>query len=312
VLKSKAKKFSLSHNRDSLTNSFEFLLSRRDFMSCPYEDRLDIVADYVRGDLPENEQEAFEIHYVGCEECYRTLRFVEKAAHTIYHYGNSIFAPKAAVKKFAWSESFQKLKTAFIEFSIPEQWKSAAEALAAYALIVAVLSVAFHWIKPGAQEKTPATYVERESIFGPQRSTNKLGTLPPLQPLNWMTMAAPTENAELFTRLDSIRPIYQKGDYQLAAKYLDLLAKNYPQSVEIHLYLGISQLLAHQPTAAVQNLEKVLQANPDHSPAQWYLAHGYLGQRRRTEAQNLLTTLVKKQDPEYSRSAEALLKKIQK
>jgi cytochrome c-type biogenesis protein CcmH/NrfG len=57
-------------------------------------------------------------------------------------------------------------------------------------------------------------------------------------------------------------------------------------------------------------LQRVLQLNPEHAAAKWYLAQAYHAQGDLAESQRLLTTLIDQRDPQYGKSAAALLKRI--
>jgi hypothetical protein len=266
--------------------------------------------------LTATEQEAFEAHYLGCEECFRALRFVEKTTHTMHYYGDSIFAPAPARPKLAWSAWWENLKTWWSSLTIPDQWKSAIPALATYVLLVVTMSAAYYWIAAGSrgdhQPSTP-THVDREGGFLSHSSAAQLAALAQVQPLEWTLLETSEVNPELRAKLEAIRPIYQDHpQYQEAADRLTAIAAEFPQVIAIRLFAGISQLLAHQPADAIPNLQSVLEHHPDHAAAQWYLAQGYLLQGRGHEAASLLSTIKDKQDSPYSPQAEKLLEALNK
>lgn len=80
--------------------------------------------------------------------------------------------------------------------------------------------------------------------------------------------------------VDDVAPglnAYRAGDYATAARELEAVQQNYPRSVEIPFYLGVSRLFLNQPPAAVRALESARALN-DPSFAddiEWYLAVAY-------------------------------------
>jgi tetratricopeptide (TPR) repeat protein len=278
-------------------------------MSCQYEDRLGFIASYVRGNLPEHEQEAFEAHYLGCDECFRALRFVEKTSLAMHRFGDSVFVPAPAAARLAWSGWPQKLKTWWDEIYISDQWKRAVPALAAYVLLVAAMSAGYYWITA-----SPPSHMDRESAFLPHSPSGQTASLVQLQHLDWsMAGVSSDDDPTLLARLAEIEPVYQdQQNYRLAAARLAEIAKNFPETIEIHLYLGISQLRMNRTTEGITSLRKALELAPSHSAAQWYLAQGYLIQGRPDEARKLLVSLAGKSDSQYAQQAIALMEKMQK
>ena len=67
---------------------------------------------------------------------------------------------------------------------------------------------------------------------------------------------------------------YQSGDYAGAVVRLLQVVKDFPASGEAHFYLGVSQLMAGHPDAAVVSLERASQLLPmaRQPEAEWYLA----------------------------------------
>ena len=63
---------------------------------------------------------------------------------------------------------------------------------------------------------------------------------------------------------------YRHGDYAIAAKRFERLSTSYPSSDIVSLYLGVSQLLDHQDTAANTTLQKARKLAPRSDAARWY------------------------------------------
>jgi len=270
-------------------------------MSCTYQNRLDYIADYVRGALPENELETFEAHYLGCDECLANIRMMEKAVFTMRHYGANIFAGAPPI---TWSD---RLKIWWDELQLSQQWRSAIPAFATYIVIIGVLSTGYWWLK----SSLPAGgFGHKESGEIPAQAANQ--SLAELQHYDWTPPAPNTTDPELANRLAEIQPIYQAEKYRLAAERLATVVQDFPQSLDARLFLGISQLfLNHNNTnRAIQNLELIIQANPNHAAARWYLAKGYIKENRFDAARQQLTALKKQNDSYFGPQAENLLAQL--
>jgi hypothetical protein len=272
-------------------------------MSCTYHNRLDYIADYVRDQLPDDEQEKFEIHYLACDECLDAVRFMEKTSLAMRHYGSRIFAP---IPQTRWLDH---LKTWWNELPLSQQWKEAIPAFATYLLFVGIMSVGYYWFKSGMKMSQHPLHQDRSGGMVQDAST---GPLVEVQHFNWTQPPANTTAPALLNSLAEIQPIYQAHDYQLAAERLTQVIQEFPQSFEAHLFLGISQLHLKHAAAGIQNLEKALQIRPEYAPAQWYLSQGYLMQDRFVEARQQLAALRKQQDPHFRELAERSLQKLNK
>lgn len=60
-------------------------------MKCHYENREKVIARYLARELSEQETEAFEAHYVTCDDCFRELQFMSDALELVATEGNAIF-----------------------------------------------------------------------------------------------------------------------------------------------------------------------------------------------------------------------------
>lgn len=272
-------------------------------MLCTYQNRLDYIADYVRGTLPETEQELFEAHFLGCDECLGNIRLMEKTAITMRHYGKTIFARKPQI---TWSE---RLKTFWEELPVSPQWKSAIPALATYLVIIGILSTGYAWLRPNLSMGIFGHSASSEFSTGAQNLASAN-----LQPYDWTQPVTNVTPVELGNQLAEAQRFYQAKDYRSAAGRLIPLVEQFPQSIEARLYLGISQLfLNHNNTAlAIQNLEILIQSHPDLAAARWYLANGYIKESRFDAARQQLTALKKQNDSYFGPQAEKLLAKLNK
>jgi len=268
-------------------------------MSCTYQDRLDYIADYVRGELPESEQETFETHYLGCDECLNDIRLMEKATLAMHHYGGTVFAPKTT-----WLD---RLNIWWDELPLSPQWRTAIPSLATYVLLIGILSAGYYWFNSSLNKNGGHFYGDQPGGMVPEHLEK---TFVKLEHFDWAQPPASTTESALFNRLAAIQPVYQARNYRLAADRLAAVVADFPQSPEAHLFLGVSQLHLDHTNAATKNLKKVLQMRPDYAPAQWHLAHSYLRQNRFDDARQQLTALIKQKDSQFSALAEQCLKEI--
>ncbi len=281
-------------------------------MSCQYKKtRFDWAAKYMRGALPEADQETFEAHYLGCEECFSAVRFAEKISVTMHHFGASIFAPAPARPVAAKPDWLVKLKSEWedLYFAFSREWKTALPALAAYVLLAVALGFGYYKLTSSPQLADERVHhVERPSAMLPTSQTG----LAQLQPLTWSISEATKANKPLSERLATAEVLYQNYNYFLAAKELAEIANAFPESIETHLYLGISQLRTGQPAEGIESLRRVLALSPNYAAAQWYIAQAYLVQGDSIQAQSWLAQLADQRDPKYGQGAQMLLKKIAK
>jgi len=273
-------------------------------MSCEYHSRLDHIARYVREELNEDEQEKFEEHYLGCDACLQSLKFVQKTAVTMQHYGASIFAPQP-IRHFVLSDNWVgAIKTWWDDLPISAQWKSAAPAFAMYLLLIGALSLGYHF-----SSKIKGHSLPHESDATLSGGTN---TGFSLQHLPWTIAKESAGDTALFNRLTAIQANYQKQQYALAADRLVEVVRDFPGSNDARLFLGINQLHNDQTPEASANLNEVLKSNPDDDAALWYLAQSYVKESRLVEARQPLGGLVKQKNSFYYPKAVALLDKIKK
>jgi tetratricopeptide (TPR) repeat protein len=276
-------------------------------MSCAYQNRLDYIADYVRGGLTEDEQETFEAHYLGCDECFSAVRFAEKTSLVMRHYGARLFAHQSAFVPSSPTNWLEQAKTWWENLPISQQWKTVIPALATYVLIVGIMSGGYFWLKSRMQDGDQPFMPHYERSGGLLTETGAVD----LRPFDWATSRAASDTA-LANRLATIGPLYQAQDYRAVTDRLTLVTSEFPQSSEVHLILGISQLHLNQNPDAIESLEKVLQAHPDLASAQWYLTQGLLREHRFVDARQQLAALMKQQDPHYTKLAAQCLEKLNK
>jgi hypothetical protein len=96
--------------------------------------------------------------------------------------------------------------------------------------------------------------------------------------------------------VDDVAPglnAYRAGDYASAARALEAVQPNYPRSVEIPFYLGVSRLFLNDAPAAVRALESARALNEPSfaDDVAWYLAVAYERAGSGTQSRVLLERL---------------------
>jgi len=60
-------------------------------MTCEFQNRDDIVNDYIEGRLQPSIRKKFEEHYFVCDECFKALQRMEQVLWLMRRRGDSIF-----------------------------------------------------------------------------------------------------------------------------------------------------------------------------------------------------------------------------
>jgi TolA-binding protein len=103
---------------------------------------------------------------------------------------------------------------------------------------------------------------------------------------------------------------YVRGDYTGAAAGLRAALKEDPESAEAQFYLGVSELLAGRPQAALAPLREAAAGDPAFADAaQYYLAKAHLA-RGEVEAAREALRRVAQGDGDHKEQAERLLEQL--
>lgn len=86
-------------------------------MTCPLDDRTEIISAYLSDELPDTEKLAFEEHFLGCADCFHDLKIaadaialIEREGHAAFvrpprllkNYSSGLFAAIADLFRFPW------------------------------------------------------------------------------------------------------------------------------------------------------------------------------------------------------------------
>lgn len=271
-------------------------------MPCTYEDRLEIIAAYVRHQLPEQAQESFEEHYLGCDECGRDLLLMEKTALVMKRHGGLIFQRRHRTPAFL--RNFLHRKTHDSIGALAVHWLRAhGPALAGYAVLVLILGAGYFWLdryQHTADNESSGQYDEAGTA-GPSFSAGQTPAY--LRQPEWpASSVAGVSDPALAQMWEEARQAYEKQQYQQALPLLALLVQALPDQSRLLLFQGVSLLRIGKPEAARAVLQDLVQRQPDDSAAQWFLAESCL-EHDPDQAQLLYEQLAARGDSLYRAAA---------
>ncbi len=275
-------------------------------MSCIYHDRLEVIAAYARHELSEQEQEKFEAHYLGCEDCSREILLMEKTQLAMNHYGAAIFA-RAPKSLFSLSLTEALQKTRYWLGNVAATWlQESWPALAGYALLVITLGLGYAWLsRQEANSSTPNTTDASTSLTTSSPAIKAPATLtPPAWPeALYAKLAQKSSPAEW----QAARTSYIREDYKRAAGRLEQLLQKNPEAKRLQLFLGVSLLRIGEFSAASLQLEDFIAQHPEDLAAYWFLSEAYLAQNVPDKAEPLLRMLSSSHDSLYIKLASQRL-----
>lgn len=270
-------------------------------MSCVYHDHPEVIAAYARHELSEQEQEKFEAHYLGCEDCSRELFLIEKTRLAMNYHGAVIFArAPQSLSSFSLTERLQKIRYWFGNAAawLQESWP----ALAGYALLVMTLGVGYTWLShQEANKSTPNVTEASTSPVGSQHSPQIPAhlTQPDWPQELYMNTAKQSSPPEWQTA----RRSYINKNYKRAAIGLEQLLQKNPGARRLQLFWGVSLLRIGEFTAARAQLEDFAAQHPEDLAAAWFLSETYLAQNSPDKAEPLLRKLSSSGDSLYVKPA---------
>jgi tetratricopeptide (TPR) repeat protein len=227
----------------------------------------EIVEKYVLDELSEESRDAFEQHYFACGRCFELLQ-TYRAVQVELARTREAAQVEARQKGWAWLWT----------------WAPAT------AVLVIAVSVGL-WIRPlsttGRGPITPASPAGPTGLPGPAAPPT---TSPPPSPSieELARVEPPTYTAsrlrgadEATARFQASMEQYQRGNYAAAATGLRAASTLDPEAPHIAFFLGMSELLAGRPRAAIDALGSTvaLGESPYLEEAHFYLAKAHLQSR---------------------------------
>ena len=209
-------------------------------MKCPRPASDDDLERYVLGQMTDAEQQAFEEHYFGCDECFgrlETLRIIHSAARTV--------------------------KTR----SSPRWWLQGAAGIAAAVAIAVGL-----WLAYGRHPRAPV----QRSASVPAVKSDQFAELARFEAPSWNPVIVRGGGSTPSKAVREAMRTYQAGDFRSAAQQLRAVR---PRTPEVAFYLGICEIESGNTAAGAQGLRQVIAAGdtPWLEQAHFYLAKALLG-----------------------------------
>ena len=216
----------------------------------------DVAVRYLSGKLTEEEQAAFEQHYFACVVCFERVQVLEAAqaaARNVVGVGLAEGRPAARRRRPA---------AVFLPLA------------AGVAFVAVATGLLMREIGPGRPSPSPA-----------QTASPTAGSSPaPGRSLEELTRFEPPPYTPILVRGDA-EAVFRQGmeqyarrEYARALSDLRKAARLEPRRGDILFYLGVSELLAGEVDAGVEDLRRSVDLGlPGYSePARFYLATGYL------------------------------------
>ncbi len=253
---------------------------RKPKVDCNQVAEMQLIDGYLDESLSEEQIEAFEKHYLECQDCFsaiqmqHALRLATKPAEDVVGHP-VVTGPNRGLK-----------------LSHP-RWHLAIAALLLL-LIVPLSLLVYRWMTPGLPE-LPAQLVAIESLPAYAETTIRGGKA--------------GESLESFRKG---MEAYQNEDYSEAVAKLRRALEENPQHLPTAFYLGLSFLMHGQTAEAADQLSRVVATgNPSYlEEARWYLAKAYFRLGRVEDGRQQLE-FIRDMGGAYQRDAErnlALLK----
>jgi tetratricopeptide (TPR) repeat protein len=254
----------------------------------------DLAIAYLRGELGEAERDVFEQHYFECADCFERLQVLRALPAVLRQEGAAGRLPRRAPAVASW----------------------------AWAAGVAFVAVAAAFVLRGSGTRDPWPGPSPSSEASPSGVAPTTGASPETPgrpPLEVLARVEPPPYAPLVVRggeeaddaFSRAMARYVRGDYAGAAASLRVAVREEPESVEARFYLGVTELLAGRPDAAIRELGRVAaDSDPAFAEAARYysakaqLARGDVGAARR-ELQIVATG-----DGDHKERAERLLQDL--
>ncbi|RQW03957.1 MAG: hypothetical protein EH225_06440, partial [Calditrichaeota bacterium] len=124
-------------------------------MKCNLKNRSELIADYLAGQLPEEQAKAFEEHYFQCEICFRDLQVAEDALNMIEKEGAEAFTDTESSRENILQ--FLSFKIRKLNFSRKQSWGATIAAVTAAAVIFVII-ITSHPDKPGSPVLSGPTF----------------------------------------------------------------------------------------------------------------------------------------------------------
>lgn len=274
-------------------------------MPCPYRDNFEAIVAYVREELPPDQQETFEAHYLHCDDCARDVLWVEKTTLTLQHYGQDLFAPADEAPASLRTKWRDQLVCVFENLSWSlGKWRPAV----GYAALILIASGGF-WLfhRMGEMVRGNGQIARPESMWDAGDPAFDTPTF------EWPADFASVEETDLQQRLNALRPLYLDKKFSPVADTLALLAGQFPAyERQLRLQQGLSLFQDKKYDRAIALLSPLAAQEDAPAEALWCLAWAYREQNQIEPARQILQKLLARRDHPYHSSAQKLWHGLQR
>lgn len=255
-------------------------------MDCRRIEAEGTIERYLNGRLSDQEETAFEQHYLGCARCFSDLQMQHAAALELNRRPLVIQPPK-------------------LRFASYRQWGLAAAA-------VVLISIAALLFYRNQQKEFRITSEQQRAIQDDQALIDQLAMVEQPPPYLPSTMRGGVGDRAL-EEFQSGMVQYRQGNYANAIPILTGASHFDADHQPTVFYLGICYLMTGKPDDCIRELSKLVAeaSGPYQEESHWYLAKSYLKKKDLTAAQRELQATVTLNGPHAS-DARAALQTLQK
>jgi anti-sigma factor RsiW len=220
-------------------------------MTCEQVREQSVVEAYLMGRLPEQERDAFELHYLECDRCFADVEAMRAVQGALRSMPVSRATPIAPAKPM---------------FPV---WRRSGWILSAAAVLVLSAIVVERFNQPFAPPRVAVV---------PQPAVNLYAELarfdpPPFSAVKLRGPAQPSESA-----FQQAMENYTRRDWPACESALIAVSAQYPQTIKARYYQGVCALLANHPAVGEAALRDTIAAGatPYLEEAHFYLAKALL------------------------------------
>jgi len=251
-------------------------------LDCRRIETQDMIERYLHGRLSEQEETAFEQHYLGCGRCFAELQMKHAAALELSKRPLRVRRPASRI-------AFQS------------RWVMAAAAL----LVIAIVSALYFYSK--GQNEAGGTLVRQQPIQNNQAILDQLAMVEQAPPYVPWTLRGSASN-RLMEKFQSGMDQYRQGNFGGAIPILEECLRMDAEHQPSVYYLGISYLMARRPDDCIRELSKLAAAGsgPYEEDSRWYLAKAYLRKKDLAAARKELQAVAAMTKAHAAEAGEAL------
>jgi len=258
---------------------------------------------YVDGSMDEPERTAFEDHFFGCTDCFRTVQTLEDARRLLAETAGPETGQEAGGNTRGFPLGWMAVAATLVivvGLSLMARRESRPTELPAPPVATADTPPARPEpvASPATAAPPPTPRNPLTALDSRKRRLEHWAVVVPPQYLSLTTRSASGENADESARsFEEAMTHYSAGRYRQAAEGLDALASRAPDAAHVHFFLGISELMSGNMVQARAALQRSADAgaSPYSDEAHFYLAKAALREGDLTTAVRALETAVERE-----------------